>query len=153
MSADHPGADPRPPCRGYRLFNVGGARYMANRIRGAELVILPGQDHAWFVQSQPAAREIECFLTGIWTRGEWNVYESDRVLATVLFTDITDSTVKLASSTVAPWLATSSSGHNAAYRVPSFSMIAVYTVVAIPFLSLMVSQVHNSCSGRLLDCG
>src|SRR5262249_61309818 len=37
----------------------------------------------------------------------------------------------VASSTVAPWLATSSSGHNAAYRSPSFSMIAVYKVVDI----------------------
>jgi pimeloyl-ACP methyl ester carboxylesterase len=82
---------------GDRLFNAGGARYMANRIPGAELVMLPGQDHAWFVHPEPAAREIERFLTGIWKRGEWDVYESDRVLATVLFTDITDSTAKVAA--------------------------------------------------------
>jgi pimeloyl-ACP methyl ester carboxylesterase len=82
---------------GDRLFDVGGARYMANRIAGAELVMLPGQDHAWFAHPEPAAREIERFLTGIWTRGEWDVYESDRVLATVLFTDITDSTAKVAA--------------------------------------------------------
>lgn len=43
--------------------------------------------------------------------------------------------LEVASSTVAPWLATSSSRHSAAYRSPSFSMIAVYTVVAIPILS------------------
>jgi hypothetical protein len=42
--------------------------------------------------------------------------------------------LEVASSTVAPWLATSSSGHSAAYRLPSLSMIAVYTVVAIPIL-------------------
>ena len=33
---------------------------------------------------------------------------------------------------IAPWLATSSSGRNAVYRSPSFSMITVCTVVAIP---------------------
>jgi hypothetical protein len=42
--------------------------------------------------------------------------------------------LEVASSTVAPWLATSSSGHHAAYRSPSFSTTAVYTVVAIRIL-------------------
>jgi len=36
------------------------------------------------------------FLRGIWERGEWAGPEPDRVLATVLFTDIVDSTAKLA---------------------------------------------------------
>ena len=30
-----------------KWFPVGGARYMAEKILGAELVILPGDDHAW----------------------------------------------------------------------------------------------------------
>jgi class 3 adenylate cyclase len=32
----------------------------------------------------------------MWERGEWDMVESDRVLATVLFTDIVGSTAKLA---------------------------------------------------------
>src|SRR5262249_27238733 len=37
----------------------------------------------------------------------------------------------VASSTVLPWLATSSSGHRATYSSPSFSMIPVYVLVRI----------------------
>ena len=77
-----------------KWFHVGGARYLAEKIPGAELVVLPGEDHAWFAKPEPAAREIERFLTRIWKRGDWNVYESERVLATVLFTDIVDSTAQ-----------------------------------------------------------
>jgi len=77
---------------GDKWFPVGAAHYMADKVPGAELVILPGDDHAWFVKPEAPAREIERFLTGIWKRGEWDVYESERVLATVLFTDIVDST-------------------------------------------------------------
>ncbi len=39
---------------------------------------------------------MERFLRGIWERGEWDLVESDRILATVLFTDIVGSTAKLA---------------------------------------------------------
>jgi pimeloyl-ACP methyl ester carboxylesterase/class 3 adenylate cyclase len=82
---------------GDKWFDVAGARYMADRIPGAEFVILPSPDHAWFVNPEPAVREIKRFLTGIWQRGEWDVYETERVLATVLFTDIVGSTAKAAA--------------------------------------------------------
>ncbi|MBI2237620.1 MAG: adenylate/guanylate cyclase domain-containing protein [Actinobacteria bacterium] len=75
---------------------VGQGRYIAERIPGAELVELPGDDHAYFVDPEPIAQEVERFVRGIWDRGEWDVIESDRVLATVLFTDIVGSTAKLA---------------------------------------------------------
>jgi len=55
---------------------------------------LPGDDHAYFVDPEQIAREVKRFLTGIWERGEWDVVEPDRVLATVLFTDIVGSTEK-----------------------------------------------------------
>ncbi|MDP3983796.1 MAG: adenylate/guanylate cyclase domain-containing protein [Acidimicrobiia bacterium] len=71
-------------------------RYMAQKIPGAESVELPGEDHGYFVEPEPIAREIQRFLGGIWGRGEWEMVESDRVLATVLFTDIVGSTAKLA---------------------------------------------------------
>lgn len=70
-------------------------RYMAERIPAAEMVELPGVDHGWWVDSDEIAREAERFLRGVWDRGEWDVVESDRVLATVLFTDIVGSTSKL----------------------------------------------------------
>ena len=69
---------------------------MAERIPGAELIELTGLDHGWWVNSETIARETERFLRRIWDRGEWAVIESERVLATVLFTDIVGSTSKLA---------------------------------------------------------
>jgi pimeloyl-ACP methyl ester carboxylesterase len=75
---------------------VAEGRYLAQKIPGAELVELAGVDHGWWVDSGQIVREIEPFLRGIWDRGEWDVVESDRVLATILFTDIVASTAKLA---------------------------------------------------------
>jgi pimeloyl-ACP methyl ester carboxylesterase/class 3 adenylate cyclase len=75
---------------------IGEGRYMAERIPDAEMVELPGEDHAWWFRSEEIGREVERFLRGIWDRGDWDVVESERVLATVLFTDIVGSTAKLA---------------------------------------------------------
>ena len=81
---------------GDRVFDIAEARYMAERIAGAELVELPVEEHGWYVHAEPIAGEVERFLRGIWDRGEWEaVVEPDRVLATVLFTDIVGSTAKL----------------------------------------------------------
>jgi pimeloyl-ACP methyl ester carboxylesterase len=71
-------------------------RYIADRIPGAEFLELPGKDHAYFVDPEQIAREVKRFLCGIWERGEWDVVEADRVLATILFTDIVGSTAKAA---------------------------------------------------------
>lgn len=81
---------------GDEAMTIDEGRYMAERIPTAEMVELPGADHGWWVNSEEIAREAERFLRGIWDRGEWDVIESDRVLATVLFTDIVGSTAKLA---------------------------------------------------------
>jgi pimeloyl-ACP methyl ester carboxylesterase len=81
---------------GDRVYDVAEARYVAERIPNAELIELPGEDHAWWVHEEPIAREAQRFLSAIWDRGEWDVFESDRVLATVLFTDIVGSTAKVA---------------------------------------------------------
>jgi class 3 adenylate cyclase len=64
-------------------------RYIADRISDAKYVELPGVDHWMFLAElgDRIADEIEEFLTG--SRHE---IEPDRVLATVLFTDIVDST-------------------------------------------------------------
>jgi class 3 adenylate cyclase len=63
-------------------------RYVAEHIPDARLVEVPGSDMLVFVgESEAVAQEIEEFLTG--TRSE---APTDRVLATVLFTDVASST-------------------------------------------------------------
>jgi class 3 adenylate cyclase len=74
---------------------VGGARYIARKIPGAELIELPGIDHSWWLNSGQITHEIEKFLKGVWEKGEWDVVESDRILATILFTDIVGSTARI----------------------------------------------------------
>jgi class 3 adenylate cyclase len=70
------------------LVPVEGSRYMADRIPGVRYVELPGEDHLWFFGDQDALLdEIEEFRTG--TR---RIRDPDRVLATVMFTDIVRST-------------------------------------------------------------
>jgi pimeloyl-ACP methyl ester carboxylesterase len=67
---------------------VEGSRYMAERIPGAKYVELHGADHnPWVGDADRIVDEIQEFVTG--TRP---VAEPDRVLATVLFTDIVGST-------------------------------------------------------------
>jgi pimeloyl-ACP methyl ester carboxylesterase len=73
------------------------ARYVADRIPGARLIEVPGVGHLVVGQAAVALNaEIEPFLTGIWEAGGWEETEPDRVLATVLFTDIVGSTAKAA---------------------------------------------------------
>ena len=68
--------------------NVEGGRYLAANIQGAKYVEFPGIDHVmWADDVDPFADEIEEFLTGTHSESE-----TDRVLATVLFTDLVDST-------------------------------------------------------------
>jgi pimeloyl-ACP methyl ester carboxylesterase len=75
---------------GERVAKVEAARYMAERIPGAKLVELPGVDHSFIMGDwEPVVDEIEQFLTGV--PPERHV---DRVLATVLFTDIVGSTAR-----------------------------------------------------------
>jgi class 3 adenylate cyclase len=77
---------------GDRLTRVEQARYLAERIAGAKLVELPGSDHTpWVGDADKVLTEIEQFLTG--ARHD---AEPDRVLATVLFTDIVRSTERAA---------------------------------------------------------
>jgi class 3 adenylate cyclase len=66
---------------------VDAGRYLAAHIPSAKYVELPGTDHIPLDIADQLLDEVEEFLTG--SRGE---FEADRVLATVLFTDIVDST-------------------------------------------------------------
>jgi pimeloyl-ACP methyl ester carboxylesterase len=68
--------------------NVEEGRWIAGRIPGAKFVELPGADHLpWVGDQDPVLDEVEEFLTGVRP-----IPEEDRVLATVLFTDIVAST-------------------------------------------------------------
>ena len=65
-------------------IDVGGARYLADHIRGARYVELPGRDHLVFVgEQEPILQEVELFLTGALPTPE-----PDRILATLLITGI-----------------------------------------------------------------
>ncbi len=71
---------------------VEGSRYMAERIPGAKYVELPGVDHLPFVGDAGAILdEVEEFLTGVRPPPK-----PDRMLATLLFTDIVGSTQRVA---------------------------------------------------------
>ena len=77
---------------GDRDSSVEEGRYLAARIPGARFVELRGIDHLPWVGDQDAVLdEVEEFLTGV-RQGP----EPDRVLATVLFTDIVSSTERAA---------------------------------------------------------
>jgi class 3 adenylate cyclase len=71
-------------------------KYIADHIPGAKLIELPGADHGWWVRPEEIGDAAERFLTDLWRRGAWDPVEPDRILATVLFTDIVGSTEKLA---------------------------------------------------------
>ena len=72
------------------------ARYLAGRIPGARLVELPGVGHLALggTAADRIGGETSRFLTDVWESGGWDEAESDRMLATVLFTDIVDATGK-----------------------------------------------------------
>jgi class 3 adenylate cyclase len=73
---------------GDQAARIEASRYMAERIPGARLVELPGDDHFPFFGDQDRVLALtQEFLTGATP-----VADPDRALATVLFTDIVDST-------------------------------------------------------------
>jgi class 3 adenylate cyclase len=75
-----------------RFVDVASSRYVAERIPLARSVELPGADHfAWIGDTDRALAEIKAFVAEV-REG----VEIERRLATVLFTDIVDSTRKAA---------------------------------------------------------
>jgi class 3 adenylate cyclase/pimeloyl-ACP methyl ester carboxylesterase len=73
---------------GNRYYRPAYGRYLADHIPGARLVELPGADvYPFHVDPVPVLAEIETYLTGVRPKPP-----PTRVLATVLFTDIVDST-------------------------------------------------------------
>lgn len=72
--------------------NVGEGRWIAEQIPGARFVEFLGEDHTWWTQDcDRVVDEIQELLTGVRP-----VPEPNRVLATVLFTDLVGSTERAA---------------------------------------------------------
>jgi pimeloyl-ACP methyl ester carboxylesterase len=84
---------------GDRICRVEGGRYLGKNIPGAKYLELPGADHVpWVGDADSVLEPIQEFLTG--TRA---APEPDRVLATVLFTDIIGSTERAAELGDSRW--------------------------------------------------
>jgi class 3 adenylate cyclase len=94
-----------------RDAHVDEGRYIASRIPGARFAEFRGADHSWWTQDREAiVDEIEELVTGVRPAPQ-----PDRVLATVLFTDIVDSTNHLRQLGDRAW-ADLLAAHNAAIR-------------------------------------
>ena len=85
--------------KAYRFMPIEHGQYLADHIEGARLVELPGSDGPlYWDHPEEALDAIEEFLTGVIPTAL-----TDRVLATVLYTDIVDSTRLLAEMGDARW--------------------------------------------------
>jgi class 3 adenylate cyclase/alpha-beta hydrolase superfamily lysophospholipase len=85
--------------RGDQMMVVEHGRYLAGHIPGAKYVELPGSDHpAFLADGDLIADEVEEFVTGM-RRGP----DPHRVLATVLFTDIVESTERATAAGDRRW--------------------------------------------------
>ncbi len=81
---------------------IGGSRWIASKLPAALFVELPGRDHLPWAGDQDALTDrLEAFIGQL--RGSIEV--ADRVLATVLFTDIVESTRKAATLGDVAWKA------------------------------------------------
>jgi pimeloyl-ACP methyl ester carboxylesterase len=75
-----------------RVIDVQHARYLAHHIPGAKLIELPGEVHTpWLGNRDELLNAVEKFLTG-----KTRKHEPDRLLATVMFTDVVGSTERAA---------------------------------------------------------
>ena len=80
------------------IVTIDQGRFVADHIEGASFVAVPGADYGLGIGDiDVLIDEVEEFLTG------WPAHTSDRVLATVLFTDIVDSTPRAVELGDARW--------------------------------------------------
>jgi class 3 adenylate cyclase/pimeloyl-ACP methyl ester carboxylesterase len=82
---------------------IGGGRYIASHIQGAKLVELPGDNHFFFREPEIVDRivdEVKKFITELKP-----IANVERMLTTVLFTDIVSSTKKVIEEGDARWQA------------------------------------------------
>jgi class 3 adenylate cyclase len=84
--------------RGDAFLDERHSRYVAEHVPGAQYLELDGDGQVWIGDRDEAVREIEGFLTGVRSPAP-----SERMLATVLFTDIVGSTELAAELGDARW--------------------------------------------------
>jgi len=78
-------------CPGDRGAREENSDYVASHVAGAQLVSIPGQDHFFWANPQACSASLraqKAFIAGLPSAGP----EADRVLQTVVFADIADST-------------------------------------------------------------
>lgn len=79
--------------------DLNNAKYLAEHIRGAELHVLPGEDHiAWYGDQDRLVSEIRTFVTG-----EAVTAPTERTLLTLVFLDLVGSTEQIARMGDARW--------------------------------------------------
>src|SRR5262245_26075486 len=100
---------------GDQVVDVAAGRYLADHIRGARFVELPGADHSPFTGSSAELIDVARDLLDEISR-EPALREPDRVLATVVFTDIVGSTAKAAGVGDSRWLEILREHHTAVRR-------------------------------------
>jgi class 3 adenylate cyclase/esterase/lipase len=96
---------------------VGNGRYLAEHIPGATYVELPGDGHIPSTSTAgPSLDAMEQFLRRAWDAGAAEESEPDRVLATVLFTDIVGSSERAAAVGDREWRKTLEQHHELVRR-------------------------------------
>jgi class 3 adenylate cyclase len=94
------------------FVDVEDGRYLAARIPDTQLIELPGEDDPpWCGNTDTVLDQIEAFITG-----ELHDRNTERVLATVLFTDIVDSTRQAAELGDSAWREVIEAHHEAIRR-------------------------------------
>jgi class 3 adenylate cyclase len=78
-------------CRGDRMIPLAQGRFLAEQISRSRFIELPGTDHLAFTGADRLLGEVEEFLVGSRAAAE-----AERALATILFTDLVDSTARAA---------------------------------------------------------
>ena len=97
--------------------DVGNGRYLGDHIPGATYVEFPTEGHIPSTgTSGPYVDEIERFLLRAWDAGAWEESEPDRVLSTVLFTDIVGSSERAAALGDREWRKTLEQHHELVRR-------------------------------------
>jgi class 3 adenylate cyclase len=82
-----------------RWWDIGAARWMASQVPGATFVELDGSDNYWWAgDADRVVDEVEQFLLG-----ERTSRRSSRQLATMMFTDVVDSTARASELGDARW--------------------------------------------------
>jgi class 3 adenylate cyclase len=99
----HPVRQSTDPAGPLLLTGAEGSRYVSNHIPGARYVERTSGGPPWAGDFDDFVELVRSFVVEAWEAGAWEPTEPDRVLSTVLFTDIVDSTTRLSELGDAGW--------------------------------------------------